>query len=70
VNSGQHRDRLFIDVDIRKDSDGLGDPGQPLLDDGSSQVFEMEMDVVLVLADAASLANLDGHGAADDVAGC
>jgi hypothetical protein len=34
----------------------------------AAQVFEMQVDVILGLTDAAPLANLDGHGAADHVA--
>ncbi len=68
VNRGQHRDRLLGDIDSGEDARGLGDAGQPLLDDRRTQVLQMQIDVVLELADAAALANLDGHRAADHVA--
>ena len=69
VHGGQHRNWFLVDVDVRKDAGGLGDTGQPLFDDGGPQVFEMQVDVILVLADTASLANLDGHGTADHIPG-
>src|SRR6202034_4267206 len=46
----------------------LRDPGQPLLDDRGSQMFEMQMNVVAKLAESAALANLDGHRTADHIA--
>ncbi len=44
------------------------DAGKPLVEDIRRQVFEMQVDVVLLLADAASFADLDRFGAADHIA--
>jgi len=52
---------VFIDVHSGEYSRGLGDTGQPLLDDRGPQVLQMQINVVLERTDAASLANLDGH---------
>ena len=68
VDRGQHRNRLLVHVDVGEDARGLGDAGQPLLDDLRTQVLEVQVNVVLELADSAALANLDGHRAAHDVA--
>ena len=69
VVHGRHdRDRLPGDVDPGKDARQLGDPRQPLVQHRRIEMIEMQMDVVLELADAAAFADLDGHGARDHVA--
>src|SRR3546814_3531260 len=40
-----------------EDARGLGDAGQPLVDDAGVEMLDMEMDVILVRADAAPLAD-------------
>ena len=70
VDRRQHRDRLLVDIDASEDLRSLGDARQTLVNDLGAEMLEMQMHVVLILADAAALANLDGHRAADDVARC
>ena len=60
--------RLAADVDAREDARRFGDAGEPLLDDFGVKVLEVEVDVVLLRADAASFPDLDGHRARDDIA--
>src|SRR3546814_8661916 len=47
---------------------GLGDARQALVQQLRRQVLEVQVDMILVGADAAALADLHGHGAADHVA--
>ena len=68
VHGRLHRDRLLGDIHAGKDARGLGDARQALVDDGGAEVFEVQIDVVMLAADAAPLADLHRHGAADDVA--
>ena len=68
VHGRQHRDRLAAQVDAGEDRGVLGDAGQALVQDLRVEVVEVEVDVVLLRAHAAPLADLDGHGARDDVA--
>jgi hypothetical protein len=42
--------------------------GQALVQHLRIEMIEVQVDVVLLLADPAALADLDGHGARDDVA--
>jgi hypothetical protein len=44
-------------------------PGQALVQDLGVEVVEVQVDVILSLADAAAGADLHGHGAGDHVAG-
>ena len=68
VHGRQHRDRLLGEVDAREDARGLRDAGQPLVQHLRIEMIEVQEDVVLLLADAAALADLDRHRARDDVA--
>src|SRR6266851_4517002 len=68
VHRGQYGYGVLVDVDSGEYSRGLGDTRQSLLDDCGTQVLQMQIDMVLERTDAAPLANLDGHRAADDVA--
>ena len=68
VHRRLHRDRRLGDVDAGEDARGLGNARQPLVDDRGTQVLEVQVDVVVLGAHAAALADLDRHGAADDVA--
>jgi len=68
VHRGQHGYRVLVDVDSGEYPRGLGDTRQSFLDDGGTQVLEMQLDMVLECTDASALANLDRHRAADDVA--
>src|SRR5439155_16151349 len=64
-----HRDRLLMRVDSGEDACSVDDPGQSLVEDTWRQLLEMQIDVVLLLADAAALADLDRLGSADHIAG-
>ena len=64
----QHRYRLPGDVHARENPRRLGDARQALLDDLRAEVLEMQVNVIGLGPDAAALANLDGHRAADHVA--
>ncbi len=68
VHRGQDRHGLLGDVDPGEDLRGLRDAGQALVDQRRVQVLDVQVDVVVLGADAAALANLQGHGAADHVA--
>src|SRR5690606_14644554 len=68
VHGRDDRDRLLGHVDAGEDTRALGDAGQLLVDVVRVEVGQVEVDVVLVLADAAAFADLDGHRAADHVA--
>src|SRR5690606_39833250 len=61
------RDRLLLHVHAGEDARAFGDARQLLVDVGGIQVGQVQVDVVLVLAHAAALADLDGHRAADHV---
>ena len=68
VRRRQHRDRPLGHVDAGEDARKIGDAGQPLGQHVGIEMVQMQMDVVLVGADAAALPDLDGDGAGDDVA--
>ena len=59
----RHRDRLAGQVDAGEDLRGLGDAGQPLGQDLRVDMVEVKEDMVLVLADAAALADFHRHRA-------
>ena len=69
VDGRQNRDRLLGHVDAREDLGALRDAGQALVQDLRIEVVEMQVDVILVAADAAPGADLHRHGARDHVAG-
>ncbi len=68
MHGRQHRRRLLGDVHPGKNLRGLGDAGQAFVDDVGPQMLQMEINVILVFADAAPLADFDGHRAADHIA--
>ena len=68
VDGRQDRDRLLGQIDAGEDARALGNAGQPLMQHLGIEMVEVQVDVVLVLADAAALANLHRHRPADDVA--
>ena len=63
VDGGRDRDRLAGEVDAGEGHRGLGDPGQPLVQDLGVDMVEVEPDMVLVLADPAALADFHRHRA-------
>ncbi len=68
VHGGEHRDRLAGHVDAGENSRALGNAGQPLVQHRGIEMIEVQIEMVLELADAAALAHLDGHGARNHVA--
>mmetsp|Transcript_36508 Transcript_36508/g.92269 ORF Transcript_36508/g.92269 Transcript_36508/m.92269 type:complete len:522 (-) Transcript_36508:522-2087(-) len=68
VHGGDHGDRLLRHVHARKDGGRLTDAGQPLREQLRRQVVQVQVDVVLLGAHAAPLANLHRHGAGHHVA--
>mmetsp|Transcript_96380 Transcript_96380/g.234239 ORF Transcript_96380/g.234239 Transcript_96380/m.234239 type:complete len:411 (+) Transcript_96380:519-1751(+) len=68
VHRRQRRDRLLRHVHAGEDLRRLGDTGQALVQHVGRQVVKVQVDVVLLRAHAAALADLHGHGAADDIA--
>mmetsp|Transcript_3468 Transcript_3468/g.4859 ORF Transcript_3468/g.4859 Transcript_3468/m.4859 type:complete len:531 (-) Transcript_3468:80-1672(-) len=68
VHGGQHGDGLARHVHPREDGRRLADARQPLGQQLGGQVVQVQVDVVRLLAHPAALADLHGHGAADDVA--
>ncbi len=69
MHGRQHGNRFFCHVDAREDTRRLGDARQPLLDNLGPQVLEVQVDVIRLGTDAATLADFDGHGTTDDIAG-
>src|SRR4051812_46987886 len=64
----QDRNRLAGDVDASGDAGRFGDARQPLLNHLGIEVIEMQIDVILLRANAAALADLDRHRAGYDIA--
>ena len=63
VHGRQDRDRLLGDVDASEDPRGFGNPRQAFVNDVGIEVVEMQVNVILVLADAAAFPDLDRHRA-------
>ena len=63
VDRRHDRDRLAGQIDSGEGLRRLGDAGQPLVQDLGIDMVEMEEDMVLVLADAAALADFHRHRA-------
>ncbi len=55
-------------IDAGENLGAFGNAGQPFVQDLRIEMIEMQIDMILVLADAAAFADLDGHGARDHVA--
>src|SRR5262245_12398322 len=68
VHGGQHRNGLFVDIHACKNTLGLGDARQALMDHFGPQMLEMQMDMILLRPDATSFTDLDGHCATDNIA--
>src|SRR3981189_3364625 len=67
VDGGQHRDRLPRHVDAPKDPRCLADARQALMQNVRAEMLQMQFDIVLLSAAAASLVDFNRHGAADDI---
>jgi len=67
VDGGQDGDGLLGDVDTGENTGGLRDTGETLGKNLGGKMAELEVDVILLGADTAAVANLHGHGAGDDV---
>ncbi len=61
VHGRDDRDRLLVHVHASEDAGAFGDTRQLVVDDARAEVGQVEQDVILVLADAAAFADLDGH---------
>ncbi len=59
MHGRQHRDRLLGDVDAGENARALGNAGQALVQHLRVEMLQVQVDVVLQLADAAPLADLD-----------
>ena len=68
VRGRQHRHGLGVRLDAEVGAGELGDVGQLRVDHRGLEVGDVEVDVVLVRAGAATLADLGRHAARDDVA--
>ena len=69
MHGRQHRNRLLGHVDARENPGGFGNPGETLFNHFGAQMLQVEMNVIFVLPDTATLADLDGHGPTDHVTG-
>src|SRR5580693_9518905 len=69
MDGRDHRDRLLVRIDAGENARGLDDARQARAEDIRRQLLEMRVNVVLLFADAAALADLDRLGPADYVAG-
>ena len=63
VDRRNHRQRLAGQVDAGEDLAGLGDAGQPLVQDLGVDMVEVKEDMILMLADPAALADFHRHRA-------
>jgi hypothetical protein len=61
------RDRLFVGIDAGENACCLDDARQALIEHFRRQVLEMQVDMVLFLADTPPLANFDRLGSAHHV---
>jgi hypothetical protein len=69
VDGRNDRDGLLGHIYSRKNSGCLGDARKPLMQNLWRKVIEMKVDVVLLRAHAATLANLECHGSRYHVPG-
>lgn len=68
VHGWEYRNGLLGDVNAGEDVRRLRDTGQTLFKGLSRQVVKLQVDVILLGSDTATLSDLDGHRARDDVA--
>ncbi len=67
VDGGQDGNGLLGDVDTSEDAGRLRDAGEALGKNLGGEMAELEVDVVLVRADTAAVADLHGHRTRDNV---
>ena len=68
VHRRNDRNRIGRDVHPSEDARRFGNAGQPLVQHLGVEMVEVQIDVILMLADPTPFADLDGHRARDDVA--
>src|SRR3954454_14133516 len=68
VDGRQHRNWLTGHIDASEDLRGLCNAGKSFVNDLGTEVFEVQVDVILVRTYTATFANLDCHRATYDVA--
>ena len=68
MHGRQDRNRLARHVDAGENPRALGNARQALMQDRRVEMFEMQIDVILLLADAPALADFHGDRARDHVA--
>ena len=69
VDGGQDGDGLLGDINTSENGGGLGDTRQTLVKDLRRQVAELEVDVVLLRSNTATLTDLKSHRTGDNVSG-
>jgi hypothetical protein len=67
MDSGEDRDRILGNIDARKDGSRLRNAWKALVENGSWQVRELQVYVVLVGPATSPISDLHGHGAGDDI---
>jgi hypothetical protein len=68
MHGGQHRNRVPGHVDAGEYLRRLGNAGQPFVQHLRIEVIEVQVEMILLAADAALFADFDHHGARDHVA--
>ena len=68
VHGRQHGYRFARHIDTGEDTRSLGNARQPFMDDFRSEVFKVQVDVILVRTHTAAFADFDGHRTTDHVA--
>jgi hypothetical protein len=67
VHGGQKRDTFLGDVDTREDGDSFRDTRQPLVENFSRKVAQLEVDVILFRTNTTTFANFNCHGTGNDI---
>ena len=67
VNGGNDGNGLLGDVHAGENGGGFGNPWKTLRQELRRQVVQVQIDVILILTHASSLANLERHRSRDDV---
>jgi hypothetical protein len=67
VDCRQNGDRFLGDVHSGENGGSLRDTGETLVEDRGRQVRELEVNVITIRADTTTFADLQSHGARDDI---